>query len=137
MLAPFRGACPPRPAASRSRGATNANSHRLDRASYSRLELFVDEIVPLKRGARTGCEDQSLGIPARRLARGENLDRLRPQGHRPLSALSLRLIEEDTPCSSAGSVPKTTERMVSGFVRSGERIHVVHLLAQCCGIAPW
>jgi hypothetical protein len=34
------------------------------------------------------------------------------------------------------SVPKTTGRMVSTFVRSGELIHVVHLLTQCCGIAP-
>ena len=33
-------------------------------------------------------------------------------------------------------VPKTTERMVPSFVLSGERIHVLHLLTQCCGIAP-
>src|SRR5262245_23110943 len=58
----------------------------------SRLELLVNQIVPLKRSARTRRKYQSLGIRPRPLSGGKNLDGLRPQGHRTFATRSLRFI---------------------------------------------
>src|SRR5438552_5475370 len=57
-----------------------------------RLELSIDEIVPVVSCSPIRAEHQSVRIHCSWLASRENLDRLCPQGNRPPAARTLGLI---------------------------------------------
>ena len=58
-----------------------------------RLELAIREVVPVERATLASCENQSFWIRDGWFTRRQNLNGLRPQRHRSLTAWSLGNIE--------------------------------------------